>query len=46
MTEESEIFFAQHGIKFTFEPSLGVSRVRNDDHFVVRVHVLQQEHFE
>ena len=35
ITEESEIPIAQHGINCTFGPSLGVSRVSNDDHFVV-----------
>ena len=33
ITEERHIFFAQHGIKFLLGPSLGVSRVSNDDHF-------------
>ena len=46
VAEESKRRFAQHEIDFTFGPSLGVSRVSNDDHFVVRVHALQKEHFE
>ena len=45
ITEESKIPFAQPGINFAFGTSLSVSRVCNDDHFVVHVHVLQQEHF-
>ena len=46
ITEESKVAFAQHRINFAFGPSLSVSRVCNDEHFVVHVHVLQQEHFE
>ena len=40
ITEDFEISFAQHGINSTFGPSLGVSRVSNDEDLVVRVHVL------
>ena len=42
IAEESKISIAQHGINFTFGPSLSVSR----DHLVVQVHVVSQVHFE
>ena len=44
--EESKISIAEHGINFTFGPSLTVSCSYNDDHCVVQVHVVQQVHFE
>ena len=46
ITEESQISIAQHGINFTFGPSLSMSCICNDDHFVVQVHVVYPVHLE
>ena len=45
-TEEMSMSFAEHGNNFSFRPSLDMSCVRNDDHFVVAARVLQQVRFD